>query len=132
MTGRSGSGRMRARARKRGRAENKLSDKSVGLCPADSRGRLSPQESVSATAAGGGMRWSWLLVVSLASTFAMAQESMLQADFRREGERVSDACKDFGFKAVPGCAIELFTDHPLHIAAGSLPAGNGFGLGGAF
>jgi hypothetical protein len=26
----------------------------------------------------------------------------------------------------------LFTDHPLHIAAGSLPPQNGFGLGGAF
>ena len=78
------------------------------------------------------MRWSIVVLLWLGSTMAMAQESMLQADFRREGERVSDACKDFGFKAVPGCAIELFTDHPLHIAAGSLPAGNGFGLGGAF
>src|ERR1035438_8888637 len=78
------------------------------------------------------MRWGLLVVLWLAGTFAFAQESMLQAEFRREGERVSDACKDFAFKTVPGCAIELFTDHPLHIAAGSMPPQNGFGVGAAF
>jgi hypothetical protein len=78
------------------------------------------------------MRWSLLVVIWLAGTFAAAQEGMLQAEFRREGERVSDACKDFSFKTVPGCAIELFTDHPLHIAVGSIAAQDGFGFGGAF
>ena len=68
----------------------------------------------------------------LASTLALAQESALQAELRREGERVSDACETFSFKSVPGCAYTLFTDHPLHIAAGSMPPQNGFGLGGAF
>ena len=79
------------------------------------------------------MRWSLLLVLMLwtASTLVLAQESPLQAELRREGERVSDACQA-SFKAVPGCAYTLFTDHPLHIAAGSLPPQNGFGLGGAF
>jgi hypothetical protein len=82
------------------------------------------------------MRWSVVVLLWLASMGAMipcagAQENWLQADFRREGERMSDACKG-GFKAAPGCAIELFTDHPLHIAAGSMPPQNGFGLGGAF
>jgi hypothetical protein len=33
---------------------------------------------------------------------------------------------------MPVCAYTLFTDHPLHIAAGSMPPQNGFGLGGAF
>ena len=77
------------------------------------------------------MRWSVLLVVSIVTSLALGQESSLHAEFRREGERVSDACK-FSFKAIPGCAYTLFTDHPLHIAAGSLPPRNGFGLGGAF
>ncbi|HXC44626.1 MAG TPA: hypothetical protein VNY51_14035 [Candidatus Dormibacteraeota bacterium] len=78
------------------------------------------------------MRWSLVFVLMLMSALAWAQESMMRAEFRREGERVKDACKDFGFKTVPGCAYEIFTDHPLHIAAGSLPAQNGFGLGAAF
>ncbi len=78
------------------------------------------------------MRWSLLLVLWLAGAFAAAQESMLQAEFRRESERVSDSCKGFNLAGVSGCAIELFTDHPLHIAAGSMPAQNGFSLGAAF
>jgi hypothetical protein len=68
----------------------------------------------------------------LFSAVALAQESGLQADFRRESERLADACKSFSVKGVPGCAYELFTDHPLHIAAGSMPPQNGFGLGAAF
>jgi hypothetical protein len=96
------------------------------------------------------MRWRWSVsVLWIASTLALAQEvpqppatpqpppaqpheDRLHAELRREGERVSDACKDFTFNAMPGCAYEFFTDHPLHIAAGSLPPQNGFGLGGAF
>ena len=78
------------------------------------------------------MRRSVVLLLWLVSTMALAQEGMLQADFRREGERVADACQGFNFKTVPGCAIELFTDHPLHIAAGSMPPQNGFGVGVAF
>jgi hypothetical protein len=83
--------------------------------------------------AGGSVRSALVVVVlGLASIFCSAQESFLHADFRREGERFADACKGFNIKAVPGCAIELFTDHPLHMAAGSMPPQNGFGLGAAF
>lgn len=78
------------------------------------------------------MRWSLGVVLCFALTPALAQESGLQADFRGEGIRVSDACGSFSLKTVPGCGYELFTDHPLHIAAGSMPPQNGFGLGGAF
>ena len=77
------------------------------------------------------MRWSALLFVFAVSSFAFPQENKLQAELRREGERVSDACS-FSFKSIPTCAYTLFTDHPLHIAAGSMPPQNGFALGGAF
>jgi hypothetical protein len=78
------------------------------------------------------MRWSVLWLALSACTMAWAQESARHAELRREGERVSDACGTFGFKSLGVCAYTLFTDHPLHIAAGSMPPQNGFGLGGAF
>jgi hypothetical protein len=80
------------------------------------------------------MRMQWIVACLVLSTCTMAwpQESALHAELRREGERVSEACGTFSFKSVPTCAYTLFTDHPLHIAAGSMPPQNGFGLGGAF
>jgi hypothetical protein len=76
------------------------------------------------------MRWSVLLLIC-APMRARAQESALEGAFRDEGDRVSDACA-LSLSSVPGCAYTLFTDHPLHIAAGSMPPQNGFGFGAAF
>ena len=85
------------------------------------------------------MRWC-VVMLCLASMASVAQEqtqnndqkeNALRGELRREGERVSDSCS-FSFKAIPMCGYTLFTDHPLHIAAGSMPPQNGFGLGGAF
>jgi len=78
------------------------------------------------------MRWVVLILMWVAAASAVAQETWLQSEFRREGEHVKGACGTFSIKTVGGCAIELFTDHPLHIAAGSIAPQNGFGLGGAF
>ncbi len=79
------------------------------------------------------MRWSVVVVclVSLAALAQDPQESALHGELRREGERVGEAC-NFSLKAIPMCGYTLFTDHPLHVAAGSMPPQNGFGLGGAF
>lgn len=78
------------------------------------------------------MRWMVAVCLCLVSSAALAQESWVHADFRREGERVHDACTFHNFMSVGSCAYTLFTDHPLHIAAGSMPPQNGFGLGAAY
>ena len=78
------------------------------------------------------MRCKLGVMLLLVSTAALAQESWVHADFRREGERVADACKFHSFMSVGSCAYTLFTDHPLHIAAGSMPPQNGFGLGASY
>jgi hypothetical protein len=70
-------------------------------------------------------------IVFLSCSLAAAQESQLQADFRGEGERFHESCGKFTPKSAMGCAQLLFTDHPLHIAVGSLAPQNGFAVGGA-
>jgi hypothetical protein len=82
------------------------------------------------------VRYKILLLVLLAvveSTHAQ-NESKLGADFRGEGERFKKSCGSgsFRFGTLASCAELLFTDHPLHIAVGSIAPQNGFGAGGAF
>ena len=73
-----------------------------------------------------------LLLLALAAAPLSAQENQLQADFRGEGERFRKSCLAFDIKALGSCAQVLFTDHPLHIAVGSIAPQNGFGAGAAF
>jgi hypothetical protein len=74
----------------------------------------------------------FFLLLFLAATPGYAQESQLQADFRGEGERLRKSCFAFEFKELGSCAQVLFTDHPLHIALGSIAPQNGFAAGAAF
>ena len=60
-----------------------------------------------------------------------AQESQLHADFRGEGVRFKQSCEQFSLASLAGCGELLFTDHPLHIAVGSIAPQNGFGAGAA-
>ena len=72
-----------------------------------------------------------LAIASLLCAACLHAED-LGGDFRLEGESLKSSCDSFSFKSLGGCAETLFTDHPLHIAVGSLPPGNGFGAGLAF
>src|SRR5208337_3847753 len=83
---------------------------------------------------GGPMRTPTLILalLLLPTLPSRAQESQTQADFRGEATRFKKSCEDFTLKKIPGCASLLFTDHPLHIAVGSIAPQNGFGAGGAY
>jgi hypothetical protein len=74
-----------------------------------------------------------LLALLAAVAVAEAQDqSKLGADFSGEGDRFSKSCGSLSLSGVPGCAELLFTDHPLHIAVGSIAPQNGFAAGLAF
>ncbi len=78
-------------------------------------------------------RIALFLILLVTAGAARAQnESKLHADFRGEHERFGKSCPGFQLKALAGCGVFLFTDHPLHIAAGSIAPQNGFGTGIAF
>ena len=62
---------------------------------------------------------------------APQEESAFHAELRREGTRVRDKCSAFTFKKIGDCAIELATDHPFHLAFGTLAPQNGIGFGPA-
>lgn len=77
------------------------------------------------------MRQTSLIFFLLLASSAQAQESQLQADFRHEKEALRNDCS-FSFKGLGSCAYDLFTDHPMHIALGSIAPQNGMGVGLAF
>lgn len=82
------------------------------------------------------MRKILTLLLVLAAGLAHAQnESKLHAEFRDEWDRIANDCPQNSNSALHtfGCRfIAAFTDHPLHIAVGSIAPQNGFGAGGAF
>lgn len=77
-----------------------------------------------------------IIGIVLAGGFVLAGAAWAQtppAPVRRtELERLSESCSGFSFGKIMGCGESLFTEHPVHIAVGSLAPQNGFGSGGAF
>jgi hypothetical protein len=55
-----------------------------------------------------------------------------QVDSPNELEKLKNSCGAFTLKSVPGCAEELFTGNPIHIAVGSIAPQDGFGAGLAY
>lgn len=76
------------------------------------------------------MRQTLLIFLFLAATSVSAQETKLGADFRKERASLSSDCSEF--KSLLNCAQDLFTDHPFHIAVGSIAPQDGFAAGLAF
>jgi hypothetical protein len=72
-----------------------------------------------------------LLATLLGPLTVAAQESKFHAELRVESEHVKEDCGQFTVKNIPGCAITLVTEHPLHITLGSIAPQNGFAAGGA-
>jgi hypothetical protein len=75
----------------------------------------------------------WLILFMLGSMAGQTapqsepqKASAIHEEFRLEGDRFHDSCLGFAFA---GCAQVLFTDHPLHIAVGSIAPQNGFAAG---
>ena len=77
-------------------------------------------------------RGTMAIALLLLPITALPQESQTHADFRGEATRFIQSCESFALRAIPSCADLLFTDHPLHIAVGSIAPQNGFGAGGAY
>jgi hypothetical protein len=72
-----------------------------------------------------------LLVYLTATSQGAGKQSQLGAEFSLQAGRIKAACRP-GVSALYKCPIELFTDHPIHLAVGNLAPQNGFALGPAF
>ena len=55
---------------------------------------------------------------------ASGNEGRFHAELRTESERFGNSC-GFELKKIPGCASLLLTDHPIHVAVGSIAPQNG-------
>lgn len=72
-----------------------------------------------------------LLVYLTAAGQAPGGQGQIGSEFSLQKGRIADACSA-GAKALYKCPIELLTDHPLHMAVGSLAPQNGFAFGPAY
>jgi hypothetical protein len=74
-----------------------------------------------------------IIACVLTAAPALAQgdqrETTLGAEFRLEGEAIKEDCKSF--KTFVSCASTLATNHPVHVAIGSIAPQNGFAFGPA-
>lgn len=72
-----------------------------------------------------------LVLASLLLPPAPGGQTQLGAEFSLQGERIAAACRP-KLSSVMSCPVEFLTDHPIHLAVGSLAPQNGFAAGPAF
>ena len=78
-----------------------------------------------------------LILILFAAGTARAQQDPAPAppnspriDSPNEMDKLKESC--FSLSGIPGCAEELFTGKPIHIAVGNVAPQNGFGIGLAY
>ena len=78
------------------------------------------------------MRRSILAVAVLRARHYGRRRASCKPIFGKEGEHIKESCGTIQHQIAGRVRRELATDHPLHIAVGSIAPQNGFGVGGAF
>src|SRR6185437_6683292 len=73
----------------------------------------------------------FLLVPMLLRQAPAGHQSQLGAEFALQGGRIAAACHA-ELPSLFKCPVEFVTDHPIHVAVGSLAPQNGFAAGPAF
>jgi len=73
-----------------------------------------------------------LLLLILFSAIALRAQQPPTTDPPGEGTKLKESCFSFTFSGLGGCAEELFTGVPFHIAVGSIAPQDGFGGGVAY
>jgi hypothetical protein len=73
----------------------------------------------------------FLLVPTLLRQAPAGHQSQLGAEFALQSTRIAGACHA-QLSSLFKCPVEFVTDHPLHLAVGSLAPQNGFAVGPAF
>lgn len=72
-----------------------------------------------------------LLLAPLLLPPAPGGQTQLGAEFSLQRERIATACRP-KLSSMMSCPVEFLTDHPVHLAVGSLAPQNGFAAGPAF
>ncbi|MGC2531200.1 MAG: hypothetical protein WA639_25925 [Candidatus Acidiferrum sp.] len=79
------------------------------------------------------MRRALLVLILFSAKALQAQQPVSPPpDPPGELQKLSESCLSFTFSGLGGCAEELFTGVPLHIAVGSIAPQDGFGAGVAY
>lgn len=78
------------------------------------------------------MRRALLVLILFSAKALQAQQPAPPPDPPGEREKLKESCLSFTFSGLGGCAEELFTGVPFHIAVGSIAPQDGFGAGVAY